>query len=292
MSMEAFLINPAKRRVKRRKSSGIRRKKRGGGLPSGLLSRMIKTHGIKRGMKEAWKAHRSGVRNPRKKLPASYHIKGRKHRPVVYSGIRRGTYARSPYSRSPQINPFGEEVMIVGANPRRKRRVRRRKSSYLRNDPGRKRRRRSYSLSRRNPVIHRRKRRHYRRNPARGGAIAISARRPMSLLMPALAGTGGFFAADYIPAAIGMTASPLTRIGIKAGVAFGGGMLVSKFMGSKNGSAFAIGAGINVLNDVLRTYVFKTTVTAGLGAFVRPGLRGGMGAMSPYGQTVRSPYAA
>jgi hypothetical protein len=112
----------------------------------------------------------------------------------------------------------------------------------------------------------------------------------MSLLMPALAGTGGFFAADYIPAAIGMSASPLTRIGIKAGVAFGGGMLITKFMGSKSGTAFALGAGINLINDALKTYVFKTGVTAGFGAFTRPGLRG-MGAMSPY-STLRSPYAS
>jgi len=274
MSMEAFLINKP-RKTKRRKS-GARKRKRGGGLPSGLLSRMIRTYGAKRGMKEAWKAHKSGVRNPRKKLPASYHIKGRKHRPVAYSGIRRGAYVRSPYSRSPQINPFGEEVMIVGANPkRRKRVVRRRKRSYLRNDPGRK--RRSYSLSGRKRVSRRRS----RRNPARSGVPAISMRRPMSLLMPAIAGMGGFFAADYVPAAIGMSASPLTRIGIKAGVAFGGGMLVSKFMGSKSGMFFSVGAGINALNDVLRTYVFGGTALTGLGAFVRPQIRrtAGMGAM-------------
>jgi len=251
---------------------------------------MIKTHGIKRGMKKAWKEYRAGARNPRAKLSASYHIRGRKHRPVVYSGIRKGVYARSPYSRSPQINPLGEEVMIVGANPRRRRRKTRRRNLVA--NPVRRRRRR-YSMKRRraNPMINRKRysrRRSYRRNPAT--AIAISARRPMSLIMPALSGAGGFFAADYIPAAIGMSASPLTRIGIKAGVAFGGGMVISKFMGTKSGTSFAIGAGINVINDIMRTYIFKTAATAGLGAFVRPQLRG-MGAMSPY-STLRSPYAS
>ncbi len=290
MSMESFLINPVRKR--RRKVSGAKRRKRSGGLPSGLLSRMIRTHGIKRGMKEAWKAHRAGARNPRKKLPASYHIRGRKHRPVVYGGIKKGVYARSPYSHSPQINPFGEEVMIVGANPRRKR-VRRKRIGVSK-------RRRSYkrnplSLMGLNPRPRRRsvvrhRRRSYRRNPY-SGAIAISARRPMSLLMPAIAGTGGYFAADYIPAVIGMSASPLTRIGVKAGVAFGGGMLVSKFMGNKSGTAFAIGAGINVLNDVLRTYVFGGTAVSGLGAFVRPQINRGMGAMSPY-SSISSPYEA
>ncbi len=112
--------------------------------------------------------------------------------------------------------------------------------------------------------------------------------------MPAIAATGGFFAADYIPTAIGMSASPLTRIGIKAGVAFGGGMLVSKFMGSKSGMFFSVGAGLNVINDVLRTYVFGGTAVTGLGAFApRSQLRAsrGMGAMSPY-SSIRSPYAS
>ncbi len=291
MSMESFLINPARKR--RRKTSSGRKRKRSGGLPGALLSRMIRTYGAKRGMKEAWKAHRTGVRNPRKKLPSAYHLKRAKHRPVVYSGVRRGSYVRSPYSRSPQINPFGEEVMIVGANPKRKRRRTRRRAI----NPVRRHRRRSYTMRSKSrlPAIRRRHNpvRHYRRryrNPARSGAVAISFRRPMGLLMPALAGTGGFFAADYIPAAIGMSASPMTRIGVKAGVAFGGSMVVSKFMGAKNGYAFAIGAGINMLNDVMRTYIFKTGVTAGFGAFA-PRKVSGMGAMSPY-SNVRSPYAS
>jgi len=289
MPMESFLINPA-RKGKRRKVSGKRRK-RGGGLPSGLLSRMIRTHGIKRGMKEAWKAHRSGVRNPRVKLPAAYHRKKAKHRPVVYSGIRKGAYARSPYSRSPQINPFGEEVMIVGANPRRKRVKHRRKRA---NSPVRH--RRSYRMRSNAPAHRVRHRRSYRRNPARSGVPALSFRRPMSLLMPAVAATGGFFAADYIPAAIGMSTSPLTRIGIKTGIAFGGGMVVSKFMGSKNGMFFAVGAALNVLNDVMRTYIFGGTAITGLGAFAPRQIRRtagttGMGAFSPY-SPISSPYAS
>ncbi len=263
MALEAFLINPAKRG--RRKKSGARKRK-GGGLPSGLLSRMIRTYGIKRGMKEAWKAHRGGVSSP----------------------ITRTVHRRKRAKR--RTNPFGEEVMIVG-NPKR-RRVRRK---VRHNDPARRRvvhhRKRRYSLMRNEParrrvsrrVIHRR--RHSRRNPASTG-LAISARRPMSLLMPAAVGAGGYFAADYIPIAIGMSATPMTRIGIKAAIAVGGGMLLSRFLGARNATAFSLGVGINVLNDVLRTYVFKTTTTtAGLGAFVRPGLRGDFGAFTP------SPYA-
>ncbi len=268
MALEAFLINPAKRG--RRKKSGARKRK-GGGLPGGLLSRMIRTYGIKRGMKEAWKAHRGGVSNP----------------------ITRTVHRRKRAKR--RVNPFGEEVMIVG-NPRRRRRKVRRNDPARRRVTRRRRRhnplgefmalnpRRSRRRVRRNdPARHRR--RHSRRNPASTG-LAISARRPMSLLMPAAVGAGGYFAADYIPIAIGMSATPMTRIGIKAAIAVGGGMLLSRFLGARNATAFSLGVGINVLNDVLRTYVFKTTTTtAGLGAFVRPGLRGDFGAFTP------SPYA-
>lgn len=293
MSMEPFLINPARRRTKRRKVSRARRRKRSGGLPGALLSRMIRTYGTKRGMKEAWKAYRTGKRNP-ESLPASYHRRAAKvHRPVVYSGIRKGVWKASPLHRGLRIvNPFGEGVMIVGANPKRRKGVKKSKRSYRVNEPGRKR-RHSYSMKRRNEPGRKYVRHYRRRNAPRSSATAmtVSMRRPMGLLMPVVAGTGGFLAADYIPAAIGMSTSPLTRIGIKAGIALGGGMVVSKFMGSRGGYAFAIGAGINAFNDVVRTYVFKTGVTAGLGAFAPHRRVSGMGAMSPY-STVRSPYAA
>lgn len=269
MALEAFLVNPVRKR--RRKISGARKRK-GGGLPSGLLSRMIRTYGIKRGMKEAWKAHRSGRKNP---LGEAVMVVGNPRR-------RRKRVRR---------NKIRKEVKLTMATRRRRRR------RVKRNDPGRRKvhHRRRYSLlgnvprrrtyrrrvRRHNVVRHRR--RHYRRNPASTG-LAISARRPMSLLMPAAIGAGGYFAADYIPIAIGQSASPITRLGIKVGIAIGGGMLLSRFLGAKNATAFSLGVGINVLNDVLKTYVFTTAAatTAGLGAFTRPRLGGGMGAMTPY----------
>lgn len=283
MALEAFLVNPV--RGRKRKISGARKRK-GGGLPSGLLSRMIRTYGIKRGMKEAWKAYRSGARNPRT-LPRAYQTRVT-HRPVTY-GTGRGVWKRSPLATGSRLeNPFGEEVMIVG-NPRKG--VRRRRK-VRHNEPSRKRvYHRHYSMRHNEParmrhneparrrVVHRK--RHYRRNPASTG-LAISARRPMSLLMPAAIGAGGYFAADYIPIAIGQSASPITRLGIKAAIAIGGGMVLGKFLGAKSAAAFSLGVGINVLNDVLKTYVFQTAVSAaGLGAFVRPRLTG-MGAMTPY----------
>jgi hypothetical protein len=286
VSMEAFLINPAHRR-KRKVSRASKRRKRRGGLPSGLLSRMIRTYGPSRGMKEAWKSFRSGARNPWSDAPAA-------HRRASLKGWRK---RRQQHHKS---NPFGEEVLIVGANPRRKRRrVSRKRRHVRRNDPGPRRyhmsTRRRHRRARRNEPGRRIHRRHYRRNlPARSGAFSLSASKPMSLIMPIAVGAGGYFVSDYIPAAIGMSTSPMTRIGIKMGIAFGGGMVLSKFLGAKNGVAFALGAGINAVNDVLRTYVFKTTVaatTAGLGAFAPTGRLRGFGAMSPY-SAVHSPYAS
>lgn len=290
MALETFLINPVGRKAKRKKSGARKRK---GGLPSGLLSRMIRTYGPKKGMKEAWKEYRSGKRNP--ELPPVYHRKAVKvHRPTVYSGIRSGAWVRSPYSRSPRINPFGEEVMIVG-NPRKRKHAKKRKPRRNEPDPGR----RYYAKSR-----GRSSRKRSRRNPARSTGLAISPRRPMSLLMPVMVGTGGFFAADYLPATLGMSASPLTRIGIKAAVAIGGGMLLSRFLGAKNAVAFSFGVGINILNDVLRTYVLGSSAVTGLGAFtrrsqlgaftrpiLRPPRRARMGAINPY-SSVSSPYAS
>lgn len=286
-----WLINPPKRihleTVKTGKKRARRKSGRKGGLPSGLLSRSIKRWGPKLGMKKAWAEYRSGARTNWPKLPTSYHRKKAKHRPVYYSGIRKGGgLVKAPYAR---LNPLGAEVMLVG-NPRKRKYTKRRKNvvhqkrKYHRNplemllaNKGRKR-----SYRRKNDPAR------PRRNAPRSYALAISPSRPLTLVRPILAGTGGYFAADYIPAMIGMAASPLTRIGIKAGVVFAGGMVAGKMFGKAAGLFAAVGAGLNLTNDVLRTYVFKTSTTAGMGAFVRPqiGMRrpmAGMGAQSsPY----------
>lgn len=122
-----------------------------------------------------------------------------------------------------------------------------------------------------NPVRRRRYRRRYFRNPARSRALAapaISVTRPLSLLMPAAFGFGGYFAADWLPSKIGMT-TDLPRLGVKAATAFGGAMILGRFLGKSNATYFAVGAGINLVNDIVRTYILKTAVTpaAGLSAF-------------------------
>lgn len=327
--LEAFLINPHRvktNRTKRRTIGKSRRRRVGrvgrrksGGLPSSLLSRMIKQYGAKRGMKEAWREYRGGARrNTFKGHPKAHgdaSARGWNLRRVHKRG-----YAKQTGATYPRWNPFGEEVMIVGANPgrkrkrtrrnlslnrkrrvvhRRRRRVyalnpwRRRRSVYYSHNRRRRRGRRRYLPMLRNRAIrsNRRRRRHYRRNPAFGGGLpAMSIRRPMSLLIPMAIGAGGYMAADLLPAKLNMV-DTFPRLGVKAAVAIGGSMVLSKFMGRSNGTIFMIGAGINLFQDLLKTFVFKTAVAGlgGYGAYVHPGGYGayteaydGYGGDSPY----------
>ena len=100
--------------------------------------------------------------------------------------------------------------------------------------------------------------------------------------MPAAIGTLGFVATQMVPSKIGMDANPLTRFGVKAAVLFGGSMAVGRFMGKKNSVFFAVGSGINLLTDILKTYVF----TGGqLGAFpYQEGMQTAYGAFPQYFQ--------
>lgn len=310
MAREPFLINPHRLSRTRRTRSRVRRRR--GGLPSRLLSRMMRTYGPGRGMREAWAAHRRGVRRNDPGLG-------------LLNPRRRRRYRRR------RLNPFGEEVMIVGANPRRRRKLRRKEviskmavrrrrkrvkarrrraggrrrrfsiKSLLRRIGGRRRRRRATKSRKRafffdNPRRRRvrrvrrrrramffddnprrrvrRHRRRFRDNPRRrrrGGAMAasvpaLSFRRPMSLIMPAVIGTAAYVATEKVPSMVNVTTT-LPRLGVKAAVGFGGGILISRFLGKQNGAVWAIGSSINILSDILRTYVFQTGGLLGLGAF-------------------------
>lgn len=83
--------------------------------------------------------------------------------------------------------------------------------------------------------------------------------------MPLAVGTAGYIAADRVPAMVNITGT-LPRLGVKAAVGIGGGMLISRFMGRQNAAIWTIGVGINLFSDLLRTYVFKTGLS-GYGAF-------------------------
>lgn len=289
MATEPFLINPYKIRDRRR----VRYDDNPRGLPPRLLSRMMRKYGPPRGMREAWAAYRKGVTRNEPELFDNTKFGG--------SLGRRGTALKGWRAR--RIigrNPLGEEVMIVGSNPRRKRRSRRRRARARRRIPGflarlfgrgitrrARRRRRARGLGSYVGKARSRRRRaaRFRDNPARRSkAIALRApglpdvSRPASLLMPAIVGTAAYIATDKVPSMVNVT-STLPRLGVKAAVGFGGGILISRFLGRNQGAVWAIGSSINILSDILRTYVFKTSPVAGLAAFPRRGVSySGLGA--------------
>jgi len=100
-------------------------------------------------------------------------------------------------------------------------------------------------------------------------SLALSLTQPKSLLMPAGLALGGFIAASKIPQIVGMATPGITKLGVKAGIAYGGGMLISRFLGKTNGAMFALGASIDFLVEILNTYLFTTTPLSisGVGAF-------------------------
>lgn len=278
MAIEPFLINPVRRRrvSKSRKRRGISGRK---GLPGGLLKSAIKKFGLKKGMKEAWKAFRGGVG-----IRTRRRVKTRKVR----------TRAR----RAKRRNPLGEEIIVVGANPRkrrcnvmaRRRRKsvrrkarrhvrRRRRSSMLMNENPRRRvrrhrrrvskRRRSFFMNE-NPRRRRRFTNPKRRRSARGrrGGVAVGAldiRKPMNLIMPITTGIVAKVVVDRVPAMLNIT-SPLPKAGVQLAVAFGGGMLLKRMIGSTNANIWMLIGAISVATDLLNTYVLKGMLT-GLGGF-------------------------
>jgi len=312
---EPFLINPVRRR-RRSRSRTLRgatgtktARKRATGLPSGLLSRMVKKYGAAKGMKEAWKAHKAGgVTNPwgaHRKEHGIASLKG-------WGKRKRRTKGRAKPAGAvyPRWNPLGEEVIVV-ANPRRRRRKRslvpvrrgrrriKRSTVFSLNSPRRRRRARS----RRNPVMYANKRRRTyqsrprrrtRRNPV--SVPALSLRNPMSLLMPVATGIAAKMACDKIPGMLGLTGLPASAA--KLAVAFGGGMLLRRFIGASNATIWTLIGAITVATDLLNQYVLNTSlgylsVPAGqLGAFPGnvsesyPPLGSDFGAF-PYGEVVQ-----
>jgi len=287
MATEPFLINPFRVGRRRRRVVLDDNPK---GLPPALLSRMIRTYGPRRGMREAWRLYRMGItkNEPEFNPWETFTIPERSLR--IWRDPKTGRFAIPPRRKN-----LGEEVILM--NPRRRRRRVRRRRYVLDNawfgDPAghraaalkgwrTRRRLRDNPLGEEVMVIgnpRRRRRRRIRRrvrlfgNPRRARATAlpaISVSRPASLIMPALVGTAAYVATDKVPSMVNVT-SDLPRLGVKAAVGFGGGILLSRIAGSKAGVVWAIGSSINLMTDILRTYVFKGTLS-GLGAFPRRGL--------------------
>ncbi len=163
------------------------------------------------------------------------------------AAAKRGARKRVIKKRKHKKNFLGEEVLIVGANPRRRKRnkVHRRKRHYALANPVRHHRRRRH-----NPV---RKRRHARR---RRNPIEMSFKNPKSFIMPIAAGLAGKWASDKIPAMLGTTFSTgYMKIAAQAAIAFGGGMLLKRFVGKDAAQAFTLVAGVNAAIGLFDQFV-------------------------------------
>lgn len=181
-------------------------------------------------------------------------------------------------------NPLGGELMILGLNPKRKRRskisrrlslmnprrrrrarkakhnARRRRGMRLHDNRRRRRlsanprrRRRSYRMND-NP---KHKRRRTRRNPVRRGFRgnpALSIAGIKHILPLAVTGGASIIATGLVPSLIGMQ-SQWTRYGAQAATALIGGYAVDKFAGREHGLVWAVSGVAVIVADVLQRYV-------------------------------------
>lgn len=261
MAREPFLINPPRRRARK----AIRRKR---------LSNFWAGHSSEHGS-----ASKLGWGRRKKSRPG-------------YAKPKGATFARSVKSKK---NPFGEEVILVGLNPRRKRRrakvghrrMHRRKRAAVMANPrrrrwsiykaaSRKRRRKS------NPI--RARRRRHRSNPV----SSMSIKRPLSLLMPIAVGIGAKMAVEKVPGMIFAAANmtDIKRLMVQTAIAilpqFG-----KKFVGERNANIWTLVAGVTIGASLLNKYVLKTTTAlagsddeiiyledGGMGAYAAPGSLG------------------
>lgn len=218
--LEAFLVNPL-RRKRRVRRAGRKRGRRGrralmAVAPVGPVLKRRK----KRGRVLGRKLTRQRIR-----------VKGRKHRPVLYE-VRPDYWERSPFSVSKRlgvrINPLGEEVMVVGLNPRRRRR-------------------RRYRRLKHNPPV------------------SLSVRGIGNLAVPVLAGVASKLVVERIPQYTGWV-SGIPKYGSQLVVAIGGGWAISKYVSSTAGYAWAIVGTAVVVSDIISSYLFSSpAVTSGIG---------------------------
>jgi hypothetical protein len=124
--------------------------------------------------------------------------------------------------------------------------------------------------------------------------MELSLKRPMAILMPVAVGTASFYVTGKAPDWAGIV-NEWARLGVKAAVGVGGGMVVSKFAGRTNGALWMIISGVSIANDLLQKYIFKTAAVAGYGAYAPYTLSDqgeGIGAFAPdYSLSEGNPYA-
>lgn len=178
---------------------------------------------------------------------------GKRHKRHTIAAYKlRGHLFTSPFARKvkPLVrlnprryrrNPFGEELMVVGANPRR--------------------RKRSYSL---NPRRRRYMRRRHRKSSKRMRSNPIAS---MKTLLPMIAtGTLGALITKAAPKLLGMT-SPWAAYGTQAAVVLGGGWAADKWVGRSLSDAWIIGGAALVLSDVIGGLIGGSFAGLGFDAF-------------------------
>ena len=231
MARESFLINPVRRKVKR----NIKRKTRSNAWP------------------RAAAAHRKASKR-------GWNLRTRR---------KRG-YAKPAGATYPRYNPFGEEVFIVGANPRRRTSRKRVTKRRKRRNPvrGLTKRNAWYGSSRKHAAAARKgwrkrsrskSRRRARRNPARSTALSlggINPMKPLTMLRPAIVGAAGYLVAERVPAMVGFPVG-WAKTGVQAGVAVAGSMLLKRFLGKRDAIIFAIGSSIVIAKDLIEQYILS-----------------------------------
>jgi len=231
--------------------------------------------------------------NPPKRLPKSSRRKaksvwripsakslgeeGTRHRPVAYS--HKGHWFTSPSSkvampghklnpfrrrRKMRSNPFGEEVMLVGLNPKKRRDDMALFGRHKRYNP--------FKRHRRNP--HKR----YRRNPMSS----------VTSMLPMVAGgAAGAVAVKWVPSLFGFTTG-LMYYGAQVAAIVAGGYAADKFISKNVSDGWIVGGGAILITELL-SGVLAPLGLAGMDAFPVMGPQltqansyAGMGAMPSY----------
>ena len=124
-------------------------------------------------------------------------------------------------------NPVGETLITVGGNPMR------------------------YFHRRRNPVVSSLK-----------GAMDVRGWAPLAVT-GGLSAVAAGIAPGYVARLAGVS-NPWLMLGLRVGVAFGGGMLVSKYVSSEHGKVWTVVGTSLVAYDLLKQFVLPAILPAGL----------------------------
>lgn len=155
--------------------------------------------------------------------------KGTKHRPVVYTDSA-GHWTTPLSARvamgGRRLNPFGESLMLVGANPRR-----------------------------RNKMARRHRRKH---NPARRRRNPVA---QLTHIIPALiAGGAGIVAVNKGSQMLGMTQGSIMDYGAKLAIVVGGGYVADKYISKQASDGWVIASGATVAWQILSMLLGKVGV--------------------------------